>query len=1001
MNKGDYMKKHSHSKNKKRSHSRYSRYKVSVSDVKHKELSEKDTNTQAETNLSNDKLVKSKIISFVRKQKRYHSEDIRNRKIKIENTSALLNEKKEAVQSQKDLLKNTKNQLKEQSGTIKQLKNEYKKSKKQMKQIRKKNYGLPSSVLTAVFTVFGIFLAFTVCWVFKTWPKLQMDELVYQLTSSIEGTGGGMIQQFIYSALIPSLLFLILIIAILVLLANAGKRVRRYGKCALNIIGAACVFISSFSFCKRLNVLTYIENQSHASDFIETNYADPSQVNLTFPEQKRNLIVIYLESMEMTYADKKNGGAFKQNVIPELTELSNENENFSGDNSTLNGAVSLPGTTWTMGGLFASTSGLPLQIDIDGNNMDTQDAFFPGITNLGDILDEQGYKQIFACGSDAVFAGRKLYFQSHGNYEIHDINYYKQQGLLPEDYYVWWGFEDQKLLEYAKNELSELGESDQPFNYTMLTADTHFEDGYVCDLCEDEFGDRYSNVMACSSRQVNELVSWIQQQEWYDNTTIVITGDHPTMDSDFCNDVPNTFQRRVYTAYINAAPVENNSQGMRSFSTFDIFPTTIATLGVNIDGERLGLGTNLYSGHATLMEKSDFTSLSAEIAKKSDFMSRAASLDQSSQSLLNSHGTYPCADVQLVSYDSETGQADFTVKDIFNVSGDIQKITLTAVDDADEVSQEELKYSGNGIYEGHVTIPAGLYSRLHVSVDALVDDESVNLFTHDGDMYLIASRFSDYASFLQNIDNLDLSRYVIFMTSQGEVTAKITDEERRLMEEMGIVNLISDKQPAAYAIIDDTGIKTVNGVSYVRENGMLENEVPYVISSSYNDEQSSSIIVGYDYIDYSLHENGINVVVYDKLTDEIVCQKVYDTGSYHPQAELDASQISLLKKNLELSVADITGANSVYRVLARIYDTTDSSFVKEQFLNLDLNINTDNKKTIRLNGKDETITENKSETIYKAEFDMTGHKKSNIVVKFYVEDSGFTYHYLGTVDNIN
>lgn len=998
------MKRHSYLYKRKKSHSRFARRPVYHTSVHVNSIENKAEVKKVETehvNEVNKEPFKTRIHGFMERQRKYHSQEILHRKKKIEYAEALRKEKKQAVIDQKEILKDTKQQAKEQAEAIKQLKNEYKQSKKRMKQARKKNFGLPSSVLTALFTTFGIFIAFTVHWVFKTWPKLQMDELVYQLTSSIEGTGGGMIQQFIYSVLLPAMVFLGLIIGALVFLARSGKRVRKFGKCALNVVGVICLTVSSVLFCRRLNVLAYLENQKSGSDFIERNYADPSEVNMTFPEKKRNLVMIYLESMEMTYADEKSGGAFKQNVIPELTDLSNENENFSGDNSTLNGAVSLPGTTWTMGGLFASTSGLPLQIDIDGNNMDTQDSFFPGITNLGDILNDQGYRQIFECGSDAVFAGRKMYFQTHGNYEIHDINYYKQQGVLPEDYYVWWGFEDQKLIEYAKNELSELGESDQPFNYTMLTVDTHFEDGYVCDLCEDDFGDRYSNVMACSSRQVSELVSWIQQQDWYDNTTIVITGDHPTMDSDFCNDVPDTFQRRVYTAYINADPVENNSQGKRSFSTFDTFPTVIASLGVDIDGERLGLGTNLYSGYATLMEKSNFASLSAEVAKKSEFMSEKASLDQSSQSLLNRQGTYPCADVQLTSYNAESGKAEFIVRDIFNVNEEIQDIVLTVIDDSGKETVKKMKYTGTGTYESSVTIPNGLYSRLHVSVDADVkEDEPVNLFSYDGDMYLIASHFSDFERFLENMDQLDLNRYVVFMTSQGEVTDKITDEERHTMEEMGIVNLISEKQPAAYAVIDNTGIKTVNGVSYVRENGELDNGIPYVISSSYNDEQSSSIIVGYDYTDFSLHGNGINVVVYDKLTDDIVCQKVYDTGSYHPSAEVSATQKSVLKKNLELSVADISGANSVYRVLARIYDTSDPDFVKEQYLNLDLNINTDNKKTIRLNGKKETITQNTSETVYKTEFDMTGHNRDDIVVEFYVEDSGFVYHYLGTEDNI-
>ena len=43
------------------------------------------------------------------------------------------------------------------------------------------------------------------------------------------------------------------------------------------------------------------------------------------------------------------------------------------------------------------------------------------------------------------------------------------------------GYEDQKLFENAKEKLSEIGIKDEPFNFTMLTVDTHFEDGYVCE----------------------------------------------------------------------------------------------------------------------------------------------------------------------------------------------------------------------------------------------------------------------------------------------------------------------------------------------------------------------------------------------------------------------------------------------------------------------------------------------------------------------------------------
>lgn len=123
---------------------------------------------------------------------------------------------------------------------------------------------------------------------------------------------------------------------------------------------------------------------------------------------------------------------------------------------------------------------------------------------------------------------------------------------MPKGYFEWWGYRDSLLFEYAKEELQELASGDEPFNLTMLTVDTHFEDGFVCDLCGDEFGDnRYGNVIACSSRQVTEFVRWIQQQDFYENTTIVISGDHHSMDVDFCEDIDEDYVRRVYTAVIN------------------------------------------------------------------------------------------------------------------------------------------------------------------------------------------------------------------------------------------------------------------------------------------------------------------------------------------------------------------------------------------------------------------------------------------------------------------
>ena len=129
-----------------------------------------------------------------------------------------------------------------------------------------------------------------------------------------------------------------------------------------------------------------------------------------------------------------------------------------------------------------------------------------------------------------------------------------QREEFPKAIYVWWGYEDEKLIAYAKEELQMLAEGNEPFNFTMLTADTHFTDGYLCPRCEQRYEEQYSNVIACSSRMIAEFVSWILQQEFYENTTIIIAGDHPTDGLGYIKRRnAQNFDRRVYVTIIHPA----------------------------------------------------------------------------------------------------------------------------------------------------------------------------------------------------------------------------------------------------------------------------------------------------------------------------------------------------------------------------------------------------------------------------------------------------------------
>lgn len=520
---------------------------------------------------------------------------------------------------------------------------------------------LVSFLLTAIIVL--LFTIFALWWMNRTWTNLSFDELLFTLKSSISGTDQAMIKDFCLKVLVPLLLSVFILFGGVFLCKRT-----KYSQIAIVTVFLICLIVQMISVgytYQKLDVKSYIEANKKSGNgtedsFIDVNYVDPMSVSITSPEKKRNLIYIYMESMESTYADKKNGGAFDVNYIPNLTDISKENESFSGNNNKVNGFATLNGTTWTMGALFSQASGLPLRVALDSNDMDTQDTFLNSVVTIGDILDSAGYNQAFMIGSDAQFGGRKNFYQEHGNFEI--IDYYSaiDKEWIPEEYKVFWGYEDYKMLSNAKNCILEYASKSEPFNFTILTVDTHFEDGYVCENCTDEHEDnQYGNVITCADRQIAEFVEWIEEQDFYENTTVVLVGDHVTMDSDFCENVAYE-DRRVYSTIINSAE-ETKNEEFREYSVLDMFPTTLASLGFEIEGNQLGLGVNLFSDIPTLMERYGEEEVRTRITDYSEVMESLMVVDTEVPELILRNGRADVEFVEIANYDSESGMLEIKV----------------------------------------------------------------------------------------------------------------------------------------------------------------------------------------------------------------------------------------------------------------------------------------------------------------------------------------------------
>lgn len=478
--------------------------------------------------------------------------------------------------------------------------------------------------------VFLSFLAFySAHWYRKVYGDLGFDSVLFTLFANLNGVESDLINSWMTTVLPPTVFLTAAVVGLCAFRSKKQILMHIMDKWRLPIFPlrrvvamVLCLVLSAGLLVRAATVSqlsTYIANIASLSRVFEEEYRDPETTPITFPEEKRNLIYIFMESMETSYLSKEQGGTANANLIPELYDLAKENTNFS-HNEDVGGFSAIGGDTWTIGAMVSQTAGVPLKMppETGGNDYGQDGNFLPGIYTITDVLKDNGYYQTLMVGSEAAFGGRKAYYEQHGIDKIYDLFTAREDGIIPADYKVWWGFEDKHLYRYAQQELTKIAQQDQPFAFTMLTVDTHHIGGYVCDLCEETYPEQYDNVISCASRQVAEFVDWIQQQDFYENTTIVIVGDHPSMDHGyFARVAAEGYRRHVYNCFINA-PVKTANTQNRSFCAFDMLPTTLAAMGCTIEGDRLGLGTNLFSQTPTLIEETD-GEIIGQIAKNSQY----------------------------------------------------------------------------------------------------------------------------------------------------------------------------------------------------------------------------------------------------------------------------------------------------------------------------------------------------------------------------------------------
>ena len=181
-------------------------------------------------------------------------------------------------------------------------------------------------IISTVFLALGI-AAFTgTIWGKEAFGDLEPDQILINLNSPTEGTDVGVyISLFegpVLTTALLTALFCIIIFPKYKLTYNKNDKKSTIFPAivirALCLVLAITILVGGCAFgINRFQLMTLFDAYFSDSPYIEENFVDPDEANLKFPEQKRNLIHIYLESMENTFFSKDLGGYFDENLMPD------------------------------------------------------------------------------------------------------------------------------------------------------------------------------------------------------------------------------------------------------------------------------------------------------------------------------------------------------------------------------------------------------------------------------------------------------------------------------------------------------------------------------------------------------------------------------------------------------------------------------------------------------------------------------------------------------------
>ena len=326
------------------------------------------------------------------------------------------------------------------------------------------------NILTAGLLFIGLMAFFAVCYTNYVWGRVYVEQMMVAALNTFDTIGSHIVLRYILFVFVPACLITIIV------RAKSNKNL------LINIVSLCMIFYSLWS----VKLMEYILNQNVYSRLYEDEYAEPKEISFSFPDKKRNLIMLYLESMEEDY---KNAKLVGENLLPKLSLYQSQGLHFPN-------FLQMPLQDYTMAAIVSSMCGVPYRIP-KGINPYKIKNFLPNLTCFPQILERNGYENYILKSTDLDFSNAKKFYQLHGFKHIKDKLIIEEKIDLKSHQGTSWGYNDRTYYRLAKEALLKIADNKKPFMFVLVTLDTHGPDIYLDQQCEKKFSDK-RDVIKCA-----------------------------------------------------------------------------------------------------------------------------------------------------------------------------------------------------------------------------------------------------------------------------------------------------------------------------------------------------------------------------------------------------------------------------------------------------------------------------------------------------------------------